>query len=751
MNWNKCVFFILVCSCITLSANAQQIITGIVKEEATGEPIENATIVLRKSNIHAHTGRDGSFSLQATQLPDSARVSCAGYKSVVFPVSSEETNLTINLIGLPIELSQVVVVSNQLLNQIMKVDLEMNPVNNSQDLLRKTPGLFIAQHAGGGKAEQIFLRGFDNDHGTDIRVTVDDLPVNMVSHAHGQGYSDLHFVIPETVENIDFGKGSYYADKGDFATSGYVNLKTFDKLDHSLVKVEGGMFNSVRTVGVINLLNDNTSTNRHNLYVAGEYNYTDGHFDKPQHFNRVNLFLKDNHWVNENTQLEWSASTFSSQWDASGQIPERAVNNGLISRWGAIDDTEGGNTNRSNISLKINRYLDDNANWQSLFYFTHYEFNLFSNFTLFSDIYPTSSEFGNEIQQKENRNIYGMEHKYTKRYLFADSDLLWKSGMGLRYDDIGNSELNHVYQRTTLLEPLSRGAIGEVNLNAYTSVEWKKGKWLVNPGVRLDYFIFNVEDKLEPATATQGETAFRVSPKLNFFYNANERYQLFLKTGMGFHSNDVRVVIAQRGEEILPYSVEADLGAGFKLLPGLLIQPSWWYLYLQQEFVYVGDEAVVEPSGETQRYGVDLSVRYQPLTWLYLDADVNYAHPRALGEAKDEDYIPLAPTFTSVGGVAVRLRSGLTAGLRYRYMKDRPANEDNSVIAKGYFVNDLNLAYQIHNWEFSVQAQNIFNVKWNEAQFDTETRLRNETESVSEICFTPGNPFFLKAGLKVNF
>jgi outer membrane receptor protein involved in Fe transport len=274
---------------------------------------------------------------------------------------------------------------------------------------------------------------------------------------------------------------------------------------------------------------------------------------------------------------------------------------------------------------------------------------------------------------------------------------------------------------------------------------------MINPGLRLDYFIFNVEDKRQPATATQGETAFRASPKLNFFYNADTHYQFFLKTGMGFHSNDARVVIAQKGEEILPYSLEADLGLVFKPLSGLLIQPSLWFLYLQQEFVYVGDEAVVEPSGETRRYGIDLSVRYQPLKWLYLDVDVNYAHARALGEPEGENYIPLAPALTSVGGIAVRFDSGLTAGLRYRYMKDRPANEDNSVVAKGYFVNDLTLAYTFRNWELSLQGQNIFDVQWNEAQFDTETRLKDEAESVSEICFTPGNPFFLKAGIKLSF
>jgi outer membrane receptor protein involved in Fe transport len=176
-----------------------------------------------------------------------------------------------------------------------------------------------------------------------------------------------------------------------------------------------------------------------------------------------------------------------------------------------------------------------------------------------------------------------------------------------------------------------------------------------------------------------------------------------------------------------------------------------WYLFLQQEFVYVGDEAVVEPSGKTRRLGADLGVRYQPLKWLYVDADINYANPRALDAPKDENYIPLAPTLTSTGGIAVKLPSGISANLRYRYMKDRSANEDNSVVAKGYFVNDLMMAYTRKHWEVTAQIQNLFNVKWYEAQFDTETRLKNEPAPISEICFTPGTPFNCRVGVSVFF
>ncbi len=731
-----------------ISAKAQQFITGTVKDNTSGEPLENITVMLETSGLHTHTSQDGSFSLQTNQLPDSLSVSCVGYGSATYPVDSEHTNLTISLNRLDLELKQVVVSnSKQILSQIMKVDLKMNPVNTSQDLLRKVPGLFIAQHAGGGKAEQIFVRGFDCDHGTDINVSVDGMPVNMVSHAHGQGYADLHFVIPETVKNIDFSKGAYYADKGDFATSGYVNLSTFDKLDQSQVKVEGGMFNTVRTMGLFNLINENTEASRRNMYVAGEYNYTDGPFDKSQHFNRINLFTKYNQWINDRSYISLQASTFSSKWDASGQIPQRAVDENLISRWGSIDTTEGGNTSRTNLMLTYKRFVNENTNWQSQLYYTNYDFNLFSNFTF----YLNDPLYGDEIQQKENRDIYGMDNKYTSRYYLGNSDLTWTSGMGLRYDMIHDIQLNHVYQRDSLLQRQAWVNINETNLNAYTSAEWKKGKWMINPALRLDYFIFNLEDKLQSHTATQGETAFRASPKLNFFYNLNNQCQLYLKSGMGFHSNDTRVVIAQNGYQTLPYSVGGDLGTVLKPIPGLLIQPAIWYLYLQQEFVYVGDEAVVEPSGQTQRYGFDLSARYQPLKWLYLDADLNYAHPRSIDYPKGENYIPLAPVLTSTGGASVRFDNGITAGLRFRYMKDRPANEDNSVIAKGYFVNDLTFAYTKHNWEFSLQAQNLFNVKWNEAQFDTETRLQNEPAPVSEICFTPGTPFFLKLGVKLSF
>ena len=644
-----------------------------------------------------------------------------------------------------VHLSKIIIHNTDFRKQIMSVDLKKAPVNSAQDLLRKVPGLFIAQHAGGGKAEQIFLRGFDNDHGTDISVSSDGIPVNIVSHAHGQGYADLHFLIPETIKDIDFGKGSYYADKGDFNTSGYVNFTTFDRLEKNLFKLEGGSFNTFRAVTMINLL-DKEVTDK-NFYVASEFNYSDGPFDIKQNFNRINFLGKYSQWIDSKHYISVLGSTFSSGWNASGQIPERAVEQGIIGRWGSIDPTEGGSTSRTNFAVNY-RYLpsEDEEISSNLFY-SKYDFNLFSNFTFFLN----DPDFGDEIEQTDNRSIYGFDNKYSRRFNLENSKITWTSGVGLRFDDIKDLQLSHVFQRDLLLDRLSDVSATEANVHAYTNIDWRVGKWTINPAVRVDHFIFSLHDRLNNLPAAQDASATRISPKLNISFAQNDNVQWYVKSGFGFHSNDVRVVVAQDGKDILPYSFGTDLGVILRPTANMIIQPALWHMYLQQEFVYVGDEAVVEPSGKTRRLGVDLSLRYQPFSWLYIDGDINYAHARAIEEPKGEDYIPLVPALTSTGGVAVKLPSGFSANLRYRYMDSKPAIEDNSIKAKGYFVNDLVLAYGKNSWEVNLQVQNIFDTKWNEAQFETETRLRNEPSSVSELCFTPGTPLAVKVGLSYKF
>ena len=708
-----------------------------------GNPIENAYLINTSTETHAHTDEFGMFSIDKTGLKDVLKVTALGYKKASFTVTSSE--IIVSLEGDSFRLNEVVIQAKlSAMNVISKIDLQTTPVNSSQEILRKVPGLFIGQHAGGGKAEQIFLRGFDIDHGTDIAISVDGMPVNMVSHAHGQGYADLHFVIPETVEKIDFGKGTYYANKGDFATAGYVAFQTKDKLENSSIGLEIGQFNTLRTVGMFNLLGNQK---KQSAYIATEYILTDGPFDSPQNFNRINLLGKYSAILSDNSKFSILASRFSSKWDASGQIPQRLVDNGTISRFGSVDDTEGGNTSRTNFNTSLSKPINENTFIKANAFYSKYEFELYSNFTFFLED-PIN---GDQIRQKENRNIYGMNAELNKKTKLNDVNLSLQYGVGFRADATTNTELSHTLNRSTTLQQIKLGDIDESNLFSYLNSEFNFGKLIINPAIRVDYFKFNYQDKLTTDYKTQSESKVKFSPKLNFIYTENNNLQFFVKSGMGFHSNDTRVVVQNIGKQILPTAIGTDIGTIWKPFPRLIVNSALWYLYLEQEFVYVGDAGIIEPSGKSKRMGAELGLRYQLNDWLYLDTDANYTYARSIEEPKGQNYIPLAPDFTSTGGLSFQKLNGFSGGIRYRYLKSRPANEDNSIVAKGYFVSDFNINYKVKNISFGIVIDNLFNTKWNETQFATESRLQNESASVEEIHFTPGTPFYAKGKITYTF
>ncbi len=624
--------FLLALLFISLTINVfAQTLTGTVVNDYQ-KPLQEVNILNKTNDTHTHSDENGRFVFENVSVGDTLQFSYMGYETQSIVVSDLE--ITIKMQPKLVNLNEVVITQKvNALHVITDIDVQTNPVNSSQDVLRKVPGLFIGQHAGGGKAEQIFLRGFDIDHGTDISIAVDGLPVNMVSHAHGQGYADLHFVIPETVDKIDFGKGPYYQNKGNFNTAGYVDFNTKERLSNSSIKLEVGQFNTQRLLGMFNVLENN----KHNAYIAAEYLATDGPFNSPQNFNRINLFGKYTGYINHSDKLGITLSHFTSKWDASGQIPQRAVDSGLISRFGAIDDTEGGNTSRSNVLVNYDKIISETETLKNKVFVSQYDFELFSNFTFFLED-PIN---GDQIKQKENRTIYGFNSEYQKTFSTNTLEGSWQAGISLRNDQSKENELSHTLNRNETLEYIQLGDINETNFGAYLGTTLNVNKWTFNPSLRLDYFNFQYNDALLTQYSTQSETKAIVSPKLNVMYNPTEMLQLYVKAGKGFHSNDTRVVVAQQGEEILPAAYGFDVGFLWKPTSKMLLNMAYWYLYLEQEFVYVGDAGIVEPSGKTRRQGIDLSYRYQPLEWLYWNLDANYTHARATEEASGEDYIPL--------------------------------------------------------------------------------------------------------------
>lgn len=729
--------------CISFcGAQAQTVINGKVVDAVSRQPLESVYITdVQTASLKTSTDENGNFTLRSN---GQVIVSYIGYKGVTLSVTNKEVNV-IALQPDAIKLKDIVLKSNAAtkFSTISKIDLDLKPVRNTQELLRLVPGLFIAQHAGGGKAEQIFLRGFDVDHGTDVQVSLDGMPVNMVSHAHGQGYADAHFIIPETINNIDFGAGPYYTQHGNLNTAGYVAFNTFKNISKSLVQAEVGRFNSFRTLAMIDLFKKNKD--KQSAYIAGDFNYTDGPTISRQRFKRLNLFGKYNLALGDNTRLTASASAFSSTWDASGQIPDRAVANGTIDRFGSIDPSEGGSTERYNANIIFNGKFNNAATWESQFFYSRYYFNLFSNFTF----YLNDPVNGDEIQQQENRNIFGYAGKYNQRYYFAAGSLHSTYGIGLRYDATKDSRLSNAVNRK-FLSDVKLGDVKESNAYAFMQQQLNLGKWLIDAGVRLDYFTFSYFDKLHPAQLPSQQKAI-VSPKLNIQYSINKKIQLFIKGGKGFHSNDARVVVENDGKQILPAAYGADLGVIVKPTDNILINVAAWYLYLDQEFVYVGDAGVIEPSGKSRRQGVDVSARVQFSKNIFASTNFNFTKPRAVDEMKGQDYIPLAPTFTSIGGLYYKAQTGFNGGLSYRYIKNRPANEDNSITAKGYFLLDASVNYTRPKYEIGLAFENIFNIKWNEAQFATESRLQNEANPVEELHYTPGSPVFARVKLAFFF
>jgi outer membrane receptor for monomeric catechols len=456
---------------------------------------------------------------------------------------------------------------------------------------------------------------------------------------------------------------------------------------------------------------------------------------------------KYNAWFGNLSQLTITASAFDSKWNASGQIPDRAVQSGMISRFGSLDNSEGGNTSRTNINLRYARQWKNNWKTTDQLYYSRYSFNLYSNFTFFLN----DSMNGDEINQREIRNIYGYNTTASRSWLLGDKNASTELGGGLRYDDVMGIELSRALKRQ-FIEYIQKGDVKETNAYLYWSQSIDlSNKISVNGGLRFDHFHFAYRDILAGETDLGHQQRSILSPKLNFVYTPSSTVKVYLNNGIGFHSNDTRVILDNSAKDILPGVFGTDLGLILKPVKNLILKTALWHFYSEQEFVYVGDAGIVEPGGKTRRVGIDVSARYQFTPWLFGDIDLNYTKARAINRSKAENYIPLAPSFTSIGGLSAKIKNGFSGSIRYRFMDHRPANEFNTVQAKGYFISDMTFAYAWKKFELAISVENLFNQEWREAQFDTESRLQFEPQPISEIHYTAGTPRFLKAGISLKF
>lgn len=621
-------------------------------------------------------------------------------------------------------------------------DLKLRPVKRPADILTVTPGLFVVQHAGGGKANQYFLRGFDADHGTDVAISVDGIPINLVSHGHGQGYTDLNWLIPELVDRVEVHKGTYYGFLGDFATAGGINLVTRNNLKESRGWISGGMFSTLRVGSMAGADIDGWRP----LLAIDAY-YTDGPFIRRENTARYSFFGKVTKDLSKSSSLTFGATAYSGTWNASGQIPTRAVNAGTITRFGFIDPNEGGLSKRASLFASYRNQIDEESELETMLYFVNYNLSLFSNFTFFKD----DTTNGDMINQTDQRNYFGGDTKFRVSHKILDVPSESTIGLQFRHDGITNS-LRRAPRRIHLVS-LAESDVSETSLSAYFTDETSWFSWLRTVGsLRLDTFWFNVKDRL--ADADRGsKTAGQVSPKVSVIVSPLNKTDIFLNAGLGFHSNDARGVTAPTSAASpLARAASYEVGSRTNLIDGRLdLAASAFLIDLDSELVFVGDDGTTNAKGRSRRTGIELEARLRLLSWLYLDTDFTLNDARFRDLPEGANYVPYAPTRLWGGGLSAQHPEGYFGRIGFFHVAERPAKEDNTFRTQGFMRFDTTAGYRHTNWEMSLTLQNTFDTEWREAQFLTDTQLQGETVSTEEIHFTPGAPINIQGSLTYYF
>jgi hypothetical protein len=540
-------------------------------------------------------------------------------------------------------------------------DLALRPLLRPGETVENVPGVIVTQHSGSGKANQYFLRGFNLDHGTDIAISADGVPVNMPSHAHGQGYADLNFVIPELIEAVDYKKGPYYADVGDFGSAGAFNIRYYDKLPAGLATADGG------AVGYARARRQQRRARRRQPHlrrrVRAQRRAVDHRRQRAEAERHAAL-----HARRRTARPHDHRDAYHNAWHSTDQVPDRAITEGLISPWGEIDTTDAGNTGRYALSAD---WHTRNARSSSdvMAYAMHYDLDLFSDFTYFLD----DPLHGDQVEQQDNRGVFGAKasHTWIGTLLGAPSE--FTAGFQLRDDEIRNG-LCHTEARVRL-DAVTVNDIGETNAAPYVeSRVWWNSWFRTVAGVRLDAFWLDVRNVAGGNAGTIQSTL--PSPKLDLVFGPWKNTERYVDGGYGFHSNDARgVVAAVNPATALPRSFGAEVGARTALVPGLQSSVSLWLLDLNSELVWDGDAGEDDPSGPTRRYGVEFSNYYAPLRWLTIDADYAWSHARFTDNEADGNYVPEALVATFDGGVAAHDLGGvlhrLSGGLRWRYFGPR--------------------------------------------------------------------------------
>ncbi len=612
-------------------------------------------------------------------------------------------------------------------------DFEDKPLSRVGELIENVPGMIATQHSGTGKANQYFLRGFNLDHGTDFAAFVDGTPINMRSHGHGQGYLDLNFLIPELVERFDYRKGPYFSDVGDFSAAGTVQFKTVDSLPRPEIAATVGSYGYFRA-----LTAGSVEAGSGNLLLAVDGTLSNGPWDLHEDLKKVNGLIK----FSQNTgDHGWnvSLSGYHATWNATDQVPERAIDSGLISRWGNIDPALGGRTTR--FGLTGNAHSGDTV--LNLFA-TYYDFRLISNFTYFLND-PVN---GDEFQQKDERGVFGGALRHSWGSNLGRVPIRFIVGGDGRWDHVGKVGLYASVAgmitapvRHDKLEEYSGGIFAE-GTASFTD------RLRLTVGLRGDAYGYNVRAQTLAANSGKGSDAM-LSPKAALAWRANDQFELYGNYGESFHSNDVRGAAIRidpvTGDVVDPSPVlvkarGAELGARAEF-PRLTASLVGYYLSLASELVFVGDGGGTEPNDATRRYGAEATLFWRPTDWLTVDGTAALTRARFHKVDPGQTRIPNSFSAAFAGGIAVDTGHGFNGALRVRHFGAAPLIEDNSVRSKPTTLVNLGAYFRTGPIKIGLDILNLFGAKDADISYFYASRLPGEpVEGVEDGHIHPVEP-----------
>jgi Carboxypeptidase regulatory-like domain/TonB-dependent Receptor Plug Domain len=758
---------------------AQSIQTGLsgVVTDQTGGALPGATVVVRTLDgavvSSTAAGSDGRYRLDAVtpgryavefQLPNFAmlrrEVTIAGGEaaevnaslrlslSADVAVTGKRTFRNIadlerpegGLIGVADAASEGLVTGQQ---------IDARPIMRAGEVLETVPGLIISQHSGEGKANQYYLRGFNLDHGTDFTTSVAGVPVNMPTHAHGHGYSDLNFLIPELVSGVQFRKGPYFAEEGDFATAGAAHIRYVNALDRPILRVSGGEDGWGRVLAAASPL-----AGEGRLLVATELNHNDGPWARGDDYERLNGVIR---YSVGDTLNGWSltAMGYDGSWQSTDQAPRRAIDAGVLPRFSGVDDTTGGNTTRISLSGDGQRTTSQGLTRASA-YVMKYELDLFSNFTYFLD----DAENGDQFQQSDRRVVSGgrLSHRILSRIKGRPSELL--VGADLRHDAIGRLALLHTVRR----EPLSvtrADQVSQTSVSGYVQQEVQWTPWMrSSAGLRLDRFQFDVEAGTPENSGTAGMGL--ASPKASLIFGPWRTTEMYVNAGYGYHSNDARgttitvnPATGEPADRVTPLARARGAEVGARIVPtrGLEMDVALWRLDLDQELLFIGDAGATAPSRPSRRWGVEWNTYAAPRPWLTFDADLAWSH------ARFTDANPAAPRIPGaverVASAGVTLDSGRVAfgSLRLRYFGPRNLVGDGSVRSSSTRLLNGQIGARLSSrTDLVVDAFNLLDAEASDIDYFYASRLPGEAaDGVEDVHTHPTLPRTLRLSMRLRF